>query len=282
MKDKSPAITLLRWVGRLLPGDYLRTAFYLNVVAKPRRIIRSMLHSFYRMEHVYDVLRLARANYRGRFSILEFGTNEGYALAKMLYATRYLGMEDRVTVHGFDTFQGMPAPQDVKDRNLVFDRDEWIEGQFKGGYEKLDAHLSSRYSNYRLHQGFFEDTLTDDFLGSLHQEPPILIWIDCDFYSSARTVMERIMPHLPNGCLVYFDEYEFNFGSRLTGEARLVHEINGGEFGPDLELVLDRNLSMDRRRLYWFMRLNNPVCYQALGPHELDPGRSPTNHSPLP
>lgn len=282
MKDKSPAITILRWIGKLLPGDYLKTAFYLNVVARPRKIMRLALNGFYRMEHVYDVLRDAKQHYTGRFSILEFGTNEGYALAKMLYATRYLKMEDRVTVHGFDTFEGMPSPRDARDRNLVFNRDEWVEGQFKGEYERLDALLSARYSNYRLHRGLFDEALTEEVLAVFQSELPILVWIDCDFYSSARSAMERIMPYLPNGCFVYFDEYEFNFGSRLTGESRLVHEINHGAFGEDLELVLDRNLSMDSRRIYRFMRLDNPVRYEPARPHELDSGRSPTNHSPLP
>ena len=282
MKDKSPAITLLRWIGRLLPGDYLKTTFYLYVVAKPRRIIRLALNGFYRNEHIYDVLAMAKRSYAGRFWILEFGTNEGYALTKMLYATRYTGMQDRVTVHGFDTFEGMPRPRDTRDRNLIFNRDEWIEGQFRGGYEELDARCRKHYSNYRLHKGLFEDTLTEAFLKSLDAELPILVWIDCDFYTSARVVLERLMPHLPNGCLIYFDAYEFNQGSRLTGEARLVHEINHGKFGEDIELVLDRNLSMDSRRLYHFMRLDNPTHYTPAAPHELDPGRSLTNHSPLP
>ena len=87
MCDKFPAITLLRWFGRLLPGDYLKTTGYLCLVVKPRKILRLMLHGFYRMEHVYDVLKEVKKNYAGKFSIIELGTNEGYALEKMLYAT---------------------------------------------------------------------------------------------------------------------------------------------------------------------------------------------------
>jgi hypothetical protein len=68
MPDKSPAITLLRWIGRLLPGDYLRTTFCLYGIAWPRRCMRTALNGFYRIEHVYDVLREARKLYRGRFT----------------------------------------------------------------------------------------------------------------------------------------------------------------------------------------------------------------------
>jgi len=282
MQDKSPAITALRWIGRLLPGDYLKTTWYLYCVAKPRKLVRLWLNGFYRMEHIYDVLKQARDNYKGKFSVLEFGTNEGYALTKMLYATRYLGMADRVTVHGFDTFEGMPESGDSRDRNIIADHEEWVEGQFRGGYEELKQYCSQRYDNFRLHRGVFEDTLTEEFLETLREEKPILVWIDCDYYTSAKCVMERLLPVLPNGCVVYFDEYEFNFGSRFTGEARVVHEINAGKFGEGVELVLNRALSLDSRRIYHFVRFEGATHYDLLRPPELDPGRVPTNGSPLP
>lgn len=174
----------------------------------------------YRMEHVYDVLKEVKAQYDGKFSVLEFGTNEGYAFVKIIYATKYLNMTDRVTVHGFDSFQGMPAPQGKKDLNLITDKEEWSKGQFEGNYHVLKQECARYYSNYLLHPGLFEDTLMQEFLDRLRTELPILVWIDSDYYSSARVVMERLLPFLPNGCVIYFDEYEWNYGSRYTGEAR--------------------------------------------------------------
>ena len=50
------------------------------------------------MDHIYAVLREFRNSYRGNASILEFGTSDGYAFTKMLYATNYLGLTDRVAV----------------------------------------------------------------------------------------------------------------------------------------------------------------------------------------
>jgi hypothetical protein len=282
MPDKSPAIALLRWIGRLLPGDYLRTSFYLYGIAWPRRCMRTALNGFYRMEHVYDVLREARKLYRGRFTILEFGTNEGYALHKILYATRYLRMEHRVTVHGFDSFEGMPSSCDRRDWNVITDGKEWIEGQFRGEVAALDAFLSSRYSNYYLHKGLFEETLSEDFLKNLDQEPPLLVWIDCDYYTSTRAVMERIVAHLPNGCVVYFDEIEFNYGSVFTGEARVVHELNHGEFGDGIELVLDTALSLDTKRVYRFVRFEGGIHYERAVPPAFDAGRALADGSPLP
>jgi hypothetical protein len=86
----SPLLKVLRAISRLLPGEYLKTAFYLRCIERPRRTLRTALGTFYRMDHIYHVLRDFRDNYRGSFSILEFGTSDGYSFTKMLYATRYL------------------------------------------------------------------------------------------------------------------------------------------------------------------------------------------------
>ena len=98
--------------------------------------------------------------------------------------------------------------------------------------------------------------MTPELIAELREAPPILVWIDCDYYSSARSVLERLLPVLPSGCVLYFDVFDLNYGSRLTGEARLVHEMNHGAFGDDLELVLDTDLSWNSRRIYRFVRLD--------------------------
>jgi hypothetical protein len=245
-KDRSVFITFLRLISKVLPGDWLKTAVYRNLVAKPRKAIRLMLDSFYRMDHIYDVLQEFGNTYTGNFSILEFGTADGYAFTKMLYATKYLGMDDRVVVHAFDSFEGLAATDESAEKA------RWAEQAFKGDYERLAAYCEQRYSNYRIHRGYFESTITDDFLNEFESHPPILVWIDCDYYSSARVVLERLTPKLRSGCVIYFDDYDLNFGSTLTGEAKLVREINDGLFGEDVNLVLDRNLSMNSNRVYRF------------------------------
>jgi hypothetical protein len=280
--DKSALITILRLIGNLLPGNYLKTTFYLNAIAGPRKVLRLLLNSFYRIDHIYDVIKEFRSNYKGNFSILELGTADGYSFTKMLYATKYLRMDDRVIVHAFDSFEGMPAAIDSKDRDLIAN-DGWVEGQFRGSYEELDDYCRQRYKNYRIHKGYFEETLTDEFLKSLQTHLPILVWIDCDYYSSARTVLERLIPYLPSGCVIYFDDYDFNFGSRFTGEARLIYEVNHGFFGNDIELVLDHNLSLNSNRVYRFIRYESGIQYERLfKQNSASQLRRRTNDSPMP
>src|SRR5687767_10982932 len=84
--DRSALITVLRVLGKLLPGDYLKTTFYLKAIAIPRKALRYLLNSFYRMDHIYDVLKEFKSTYGGSFSVLEFGTANGHSFTKMLYA----------------------------------------------------------------------------------------------------------------------------------------------------------------------------------------------------
>jgi hypothetical protein len=282
MSGKSPLITILHLLGKLLPGDHLKTTCYLKLIGRPRKSLRLALMSFYRMELVYDVLIEVKASYKGTFSILEFGTAEGYAFTKMLNATKYLGMDERVTVHAFDSFEGMPAPVDAKDLDLITN-DCWVKGQYRGSYEALNEYCSRHYRNYQIHKGYFEDTLSNELLGVLQKSLPILVWVDCDYYSSTRTVFERLIHILPNGCVIYFDDYELNFGSRFTGEARIVHEINHGMFGDGIELVLDSTLSLSSRSVYRFIRYDSEIQYEPVVRNRMTGSIHPrSNDSPFP
>lgn len=276
-------VRLLALLSRCLPGDSLKTWVYLNLIARPRDLAAEFLTGFYRIDLLYELLRRARSSYRGEFSILEFGTAHGYAFTKMLYATRFLGMEDRVRVHAFDTFEGMPASGDPRDRDQI-SGESWRPGQFSARYGELEAYCRGQYRNFEIHKGLFQDTVTPELLEGLRNWKPLLVWIDCDYYSSTRTAMERLLPLLPNGCVVYFDDYELlNYGSRFTGEARFVHELNRGDFGDDLELVLDRRLSRNLARCYRFVRLGSDVQYESTrGGRGTDTVRPRTNDSALP
>ncbi len=280
---QSALLRALQLLGRLLPGNYLKTFVYLNLIDAPRRFLRLALAQFYRYDHVYAVIRECKRAYRGNFSILEFGVSDGYSFTKILYATRYLKMDSRITVHGFDSFEGMPAPVDARDLEQV-KGSTWVAGEFKGRYESLQAYCESRYQNFRLHKGYFEDSLRPEILKIFETQVPLLVWIDCDYYSSARTAFERLLPYLPNGCMFYFDDLDaFNFGSRFTGEARLVHEINNGEFGDDIELILDTNLALNTRSIYRFIRFRSALRYPTVdAEHRAELVHHRTNDSPLP
>jgi len=274
-------LRVLSVIGRLIPGTYLKTFLYLNGIAAPRKLLRKSVGSFYRMDHIYDVLKEFRKRYKGKFSILEFGVADGYSFTKKLYAARYLKMEDRVTVHGFDTFEGLPDVTSSADRALIAG-DDWTKGYYRGRYENLLKYCQGTYRNFALHKGLFEETITADFLESLAKQPPILIWIDCDYYSSTKVVLERIIPYVPTGCVIYFDDIYFNYSSRFTGEMKAVWEVNQGKFGEGIELVLDPVLSWDSNRVYRFINVNSERKYEVVSRVQEDPVRRRRDDSPLP
>ncbi len=246
---------ILSIIGRLIPGTKAKTFVYLNLFYAPRKFLRNIVNGFYRIDHIYEVLREFNQNFEGKFSVIEFGVADGYAFTKKLYAAQYLNMSNRVMLHGFDTFEGLPEVEDSVDRSLV-SGDEWEAGTYKGRYEELTAYCANRYNNFELHRGLFEDTLTPEFLQKLLEHKPALIWIDCDYYSSTKSIFEKLTPYIPTGCVVYFDDIYYNYSSRFTGEMRAVHEINSGQFGEGIELVPDKTLSWDSNRLYRFINLN--------------------------
>lgn len=274
-------IILLKLIGRLIPGTYLKTFVYLNCIAATRKFLRKSIGSFYRIDHIYDVFKEFKRHYKGNFSVLEFGVADGYTFTKKLHATRYLKMEDRIIVHGFDTFEGLPNPANSADYSLLVDG-EWRKGHFKGRYDNLMTYCQGKYKNFKLHKGLFEETITDNVLKALAEQPPILIWIDCDYYSSARVVFERLIPYIPTGCVIYFDDVSFNFGSRFTGEMKVIWEINQGKFGDGIELVLDTGLSWNSNRVYRFININQDKSFERIDPVKKDPVRLRREDSPFP
>jgi Macrocin-O-methyltransferase (TylF) len=280
-RERSSFIRLLRMMGRVLPGDRLKTAVYRTTIAWPRRALRQALGALYRIDLIYAALEEVRG-YRGRFSILEFGTHKGYTFTKMLFATQYMGLADRVRVHAFDSFAGLPATADRRDQNLVTNDQVFVPGQYAGSYEQLESYCRARYHNYAIHQGYFEETLSPELLQIFGEELPILVWVDCDYYSSTRIVLERLLPYIPSGCLVYFDDLEYNYGSRFTGEARAIYELNQGAFGEGVELVVDRDLGMDSASVYRLIRFEGGPRYERVKPYVPRSGRARGNDSALP
>lgn len=246
---------MLSIVGRMIPGLRFKTTIYLKLIYGPRKFFRNYTSGFYRIDHIYEVMKEFSNQFEGKFSVIEFGVADGYAFTKKLYAADYLGVSDRFRFHGFDTFEGLPKIDEDVDSSLVAG-DGWEEGTYKGREEELQAHCTERYGNFELHKGLFEDTLTQEFLDTLEEYKPALIWVDCDLYSSTKSIFERLLPYIPTGCVIYFDDIYYNYSSRFTGEMRFVHEINSDKFGKNVELVLDTALSWDSNRIYRMINMD--------------------------
>jgi predicted O-methyltransferase YrrM len=118
--------------------------------------------------------------------VLEFGVFSGRTvncMAEQLPEAR---------VFGFDSFEGLPETW----------RSDFTKGTFK------TDEVPDVLPNVSLIKGWFDQTLPE-FL--CEQEGSVgLIHIDCDLYSSSKTVLDLLADHLKDGAILVFDEF-FNY-----------------------------------------------------------------------
>ena len=116
---------------------------------------------------------------------LEFGVYSGTTI-------NFIAEQVRGPVHGFDSFQGLP--------------EQW--GNVPRGGFSTRGQLPVVKENVRLHEGWFDETLPR-FLET-NKHPVAFLHIDSDLYSSAKTVLTILAPHIVPGTVIVFDEY-FNY-----------------------------------------------------------------------
>jgi len=95
---------------------------------------------------------------------------------------------------GFDSFRGLPTDwAGSRHSEVNFDR---------GGKKPKVS------SNVTLVEGWFDETLPS-FLEA-HADPIVFLHIDCDLYSSTKTVLDLTVARLAPGAVIVFDEF-FNY-----------------------------------------------------------------------
>jgi tetratricopeptide (TPR) repeat protein len=117
--------------------------------------------------------------------ILEFGVRYGATI-------RQIATFVKQEVHGFDSFQGLP--------------ESW-HNKPKGSYS-THGELPIVPKNVSLHPGLFEETLPV-FLEE-HSGPVKFLNVDCDLYSSTKTVLSLLADRIVKGTVIVFDEYLTN------------------------------------------------------------------------
>ena len=127
--------------------------------------------------------------------LMEFGTYKGDSinqLAKLRPGKHF---------YGFDSFVGLP--------------EAWAGGVRKGAFS-TNGKLPRVRSNVQLIQGFFEESLPP-FIKEGKNDPVAFVHVDCDLYSSTRTVLNLLKPRFVVGTVLVFDEY-YNYSDWLLGE----------------------------------------------------------------
>jgi tetratricopeptide (TPR) repeat protein len=114
--------------------------------------------------------------------ILEFGVRHGTSIRQLASLTSQ-------PIYGFDSFEGLPEDWHQESKEVYSTR---------GKIPKVPAHVT-------LIPGWFEETLP--LFLEKHGEDIALINIDCDIYSSTKTVLDLLSPRIKKGTIILFDEY---------------------------------------------------------------------------
>lgn len=130
----------------------------------------------------------------------EFGVAAGQSIN---YLARLL---PKRTIFGFDSFEGLP--------------EDWRDGRGKGTFKLSEPPKVAR--NVVLIPGWFDQSLPI-FLKE-HPEPVAFLHLDCDLYSSTRTVFEALRKRIQPGTIILFDEF-FNYPGWKEGEHKAFSEF---------------------------------------------------------
>lgn len=141
--------------------------------------------------------------------LLEFGVYQGLTLNLIA-----LLVKPR-TVWGFDSFKGLPEP--------------WVRGDgnvYQTGHFNRDGRLPSVEENAHLVPGWFDETLPGFLIKN--DGPVSFVNIDCDLYSSTKTVLTLLSGRLLPGSVLFFDEIvdwtERHYPAWEGGEYRALSE----------------------------------------------------------
>ncbi len=115
---------------------------------------------------------------------LEFGVGVGTSF-------RVICEKTPGPAYGFDSFLGLP--------------EDWTHFQKKGRFSNEGKVPTGMPPNANFVVGLFEESLPP-FLEE-HPEPASFVHVDCDLYSSAKTVLTLLAPRMRSGTIILFDEY---------------------------------------------------------------------------
>ncbi len=132
--------------------------------------------------------------------VLEFGV---YKADTLNYIAKQLSKYD---VYGFDSFEGLP--------------EFWRDGFDKGAFAL--ENLPRVEKNVKLIKGWFDKTLPT-FIQKEKRDIAYL-HVDCDLYSSTKTIFEALGNQIVTGTVIVFDEY-FNYPGWENGEYKAFQEF---------------------------------------------------------
>jgi len=192
MKKRTKSLSMRRKLRRFLTS-YLRNhlAFDIEVNLRMRALNSTCEYIEKNMVNVPlfndsdDAMDFAlnQINFKG--IICEFGVWKGQSI-------NYIARKSSQDVHAFDSFEGLP--------------ETWLSTHKKGHFAL--ENMPDFEKNVVVHKGWFDDSIppfvkeNDGNISFLH--------VDCDLYSSTKSIFKGLDRQIVVGTIILFDEY-FNY-----------------------------------------------------------------------
>jgi len=117
----------------------------------------------------------------------------------------------------FDTFAGMPAPTGVDEQRI------WRAGMNSTGLSVARRTLRRDLYRTTLVPGLYSDTLAT--FGHPDVLPIAVAYVDCDYYRSAKDVLDFLGSRLSHGSVLVFDDWDAYYADPERGERRAFKEF---------------------------------------------------------
>ena len=162
-----------------------------------------------------------------RFNYYEFGTGVGNSLKIYMEALKDSCKDtgdslNNYNIFAFDSFEGLPRYKSTADYNPV-----WNKGDFYGSEAMIDKLVKkSKFTGkfYKI-KGYYEKSLTKKLQKRLIKNPPSIVNIDVDYFTSAKLVLKFLEPLLQDGTKIYFDDIYEYLGNQNKGEIKAIREF---------------------------------------------------------
>ena len=122
----------------------------------------------------------------------------------------------------FDSFQGLPETKGIDRATREFSAGHYMctEQNFLKNLRRAEVPLSHVITV----PGWFDDTCVPLTVSKLQMRPAAIIHIDCDLYSSTKTVLNFATPLLQDGTILIFDDWYHFRGNPNLGEQKAFRE----------------------------------------------------------
>jgi len=192
--------------------------------AFPRFADRTALSRFLVKNEIFSRIQ----NVQG--SIIECGVHFGGGLMTWAnLSALYEPLNHRRRIIGFDTFEGFPS---ISEHDVAGGSHQAVRGGYNGGsLEDLEQAIEYFDQNRAMGnipkvsivKGDFTKTCSE-FLTENPHLVVSLLYLDFDIYEPTKHALEMILPRMPKGAIVAFDELHVE---EWPGETQALHEVVG-------------------------------------------------------